>query len=141
MNRVLFFLLGGLATVVAACGTMRQSAQRDTTTEVAPPRLWEIDDWQPYIGKTVQLRGTICDFEQAHMLYTTWSGKLTYVCLDVAHPSGQSYQLLAYTQHPTVIRNSLATEVHPPLTGTLVEVSGAGKGGGTHREYAILMQD
>lgn len=138
---MLFFLLGGLTTIVVACGTVRQGGQPDAMTEVAPPRLWEIDDWQPHIGKTVQLRGAICDFEQAHMLYTTWNGKLAYVCLDIAHPSGQSYQLLAYTQHPTAIRKRLSATAYTLLTGTLIEVSGAGKGGGTHREYAILMQD
>lgn len=128
-------LLAGVACYWMGCRPVREGV----SAEVTLPRLMEIDDWAPYIGKSVQLRGAVCDFEMQHLLYSTPDGALRYVCVDVPRPGGGSYQLLAYTRFPEGVRRQLAMDAL--LTGQLIEVSGAGKGGSTHREYAVLVAD
>lgn len=125
-----------------ACSVMScRPTMKPTSAEVTLPRLMEIDDWQPLIGQRVQLRGAICDFELQHLLYTSLDNELQYVCLDVPRRGRDSYQLLAYTHYPDAVRAHLMHSPEAILTGRLVEVSGAGKGGGTHREYAVLIED
>lgn len=100
-------------------------------------KLMDKESLSEYVGKKVQLEVKICKMEMQHMLIISLEGKQTYICLDRLSNKGEEFgQLLAYTSDENILKKDFETDKFIAL-GTVQMISGAGKGGGIHKEYYL----
>lgn len=83
-----------------------------------------------YVDKKVTFVASRCKMEYQHMLKMTIDGVPPYICLD-----SEAGQLLAYYKIEPNIENKENKQFR--VYGTVGQMSGAGKGGGTHTEYYL----
>lgn len=96
------------------------------------PNKAKLEEW---VGKKVTFVATRCSFEYQHMLKASLDGTPPYVCIE----SEASGQILAYYEKEKEknIQLENTENLRFRVFGTLNKISGAGKGGGTHTEYYL----
>lgn len=98
-------------------------------------------DFVDFVDKNVQFQARVCNFEMQHMLVSSMGdSRSTYICMDRVDEKGKMInQLLAYTKERAAYLSQVSTFKNKRFSvfGKLKVASGAGKGGGTHKEYYL----
>lgn len=93
-------------------------------------QLKKKNDPEELVGKKVTFVATRCSFEYQHMLKMTTEVE-KYFCIE----ADEVGQILAYYTPDIPVKS--AENLRFRVFGTVGKVSGAGKGGGTHTEYFL----
>ncbi|MGB0863270.1 MAG: hypothetical protein ACPG19_12090 [Saprospiraceae bacterium] len=102
-------------------------------------KLTSTDNLDQYLNKKVQFDAMICQFEMQHILVPNLNGESTYICLDRLNNEEElGDQILAYSADKNILSKSYRGGKFI-VFGTIHAISGAGKGGGIHKEYYLKL--
>lgn len=96
------------------------------------PKNATLENW---VGQKVTFVATPCSMEYQHLLKSSLDGTPSYICIE----SESSGQILAYYEKGKEknVQIENAQNLRFRVFGTINKISGAGKGGGTHTEYYL----
>ncbi len=126
--RNILFLIIILAVFIFINCSPKQAVTTDMFGEYI--QLEKKNNPEELVGKKVTFVATRCSFEYQHMLKVSLEVE-NYICIE----SEEVGQILAYYKSDTPVKN--ADNLRFRIFGTVGKVSGAGKGGETHTEYYI----